>query len=709
MNLINYFQKYNLTNDQDKLVDKLNSFLISENQYFILKGYAGTGKTFLMKGLTEYLTLLKRHYRIAAPTGRAAKIIFEKTKQEAYTIHKMIYSETILQEVEDKGKIESLKFYFDLHLNDDPINTIYIIDEASMISNIKDESEFLSFGSGHLLKDLITYVNPNSKSIKRKIIFIGDSAQLPPINMSYSPALSIKYIHKNFGGQATQYELKEVVRHKAESGILNNATYIRNSISKKIQTELNISESSDVVHLKTKNLLSSYLSESKSKISKDQIIIAHSNYSVKEFNDLIRNHYFPDIKIITKNDLILITKNNYNYSIDLFNGDFGKVFSVEFESETKNIIFKRKDKNNVLQTYNISLTFRNVGLIFQDLENNNHLINCKIIENLLYSKYGRLTSEEQIALYVDFKKRNSKLKPGTKEFKDELKADPYFNALQIKFGYAVTCNKAQGGEWNTVYVDCNAKMGKSNSTYFRWLYTAITRAKNKLYTLNTPHYTAGSKMKISNNQDNSNIIKSIIIDHIPQENINSKFSFDDEFQKSLYLLILQLIDKLNIDIEDIRHKQFCEHYYFSNDSKRTLILLYYNNKNMVTKILANEDSDSSDSLIEELRFIINKEIIIKDENPESINNSLSFEFPAEFPFLNDLYENICSKIKKENIIISDIKHLQWRERYRFTNTNYKVIVDFIYNKKGEFKFSPNAKDSNSKQLLEKITELMGSL
>jgi tRNA A37 threonylcarbamoyladenosine biosynthesis protein TsaE len=709
MNLATYFQKYNLTNDQDKLVDKLTSFLQDENQYFILKGYAGTGKTFLMKGLTEYLTLMKSQFRIAAPTGRAAKIIFEKTKQEATTIHKMIYSETILKEVEHKGKIESLKFYFDLHLNVDSINTIYIIDEASMISNIKDESEFLSFGSGHLLKDLISYINPNSKSIKRKIIFIGDSAQLPPINMNYSPALSIEYMNENFGGQATQYELKEVVRHTAESGILNNATYIRNSISKNIQTELNISESSDVFHLKTKNLLSRYISESSGKISKDQIVVAHSNSSVKEFNDLIRNHYFSDKKIITKNDLILITKNNYNYSIDLFNGDFGKVFSVDFESETKNIIFKRKDKNNVLHTNNISLTFRNVSLIFQDFENNNHLINCKIIENLLYSRNGRLTSEEQIALYVDFKNRNSKLKPGTKEFKDELKCDLYFNALQIKFGYAVTCNKAQGGEWGKVFVDCNANMGKSNSTYFRWLYTAITRAKNKLYTLNTPHYNAGSKMKIYKKLNNSNVIQSIIIDDNSKVNHCSKFSFEKEFQENLYFSILEQIKNLNISIEDIQHRQFCEHYRFSDVSQRSLIMLYYNSKNKVTKILANEDSNLSSLIIEKLRFILNKEIIIKVEIPKPINDNLSFEFPVEFPFLKDLYDNICSKVKKENIIISDIKHLQWRERYRFTKDNLIAVADLTYNKKGEFRFLPNNKESNSVELLDNIIQFLENL
>jgi hypothetical protein len=706
MSLITYFQKYHLTKDQENLVENLNSFLKSDSQYFILKGYAGTGKTFLMKGLTEYLTLIKRQYRIAAPTGRAAKIIFEKTKHKASTIHKMIYSETILKESVTKDKTESFKVYFDLHLNDDSINTIYIIDEASMISDIKDESEFLSFGSGLLLRDLVNYANLNSKSIKRKIIFIGDSAQLPPIRMNFSPALSQKYLIDNFGGQAMEDELKEVVRHKNESGILSNATGIRDSISKNLQTELNIVESNDVLHLKTTNLLPNYISESNDKLRDDLIIIAHSNSSVKEFNDLIRGYYFPNKKIISKNDLILITRNNYNYIVDLYNGDFGKIMSVGLESETKLIIFKRKDKDNFLKTYNIPLTFRDVCISFKDIEDNSNLINCKIIENLLYSENGRLTSEEQIALYVDFKNRNSKLKPGSKEFKDELRTDKYFNALQIKFGYAVTCNKAQGGEWDKVFVDCNAKMGKTSSSYFRWLYTAITRAKNKLYTLNTPQYIAGSKMKINQNRNYADFNEGLVIDNNIDEGSNFQFPMEFPFLQNLYLAILEQSKKLNITIEDIQHKQYCDHYFISDETQRSLIQFYYNKKNMITRILTNDDSDFSKMLINHFDILINKEILFRKETKKSIDVIMSFEFPNEFPFLQDLHQNISTKLKIENIRISSIEHLLWRERYTFTKGHHKVCGDFIFNKKGTFKFVPKTKESNSEKLLEKIIELM---
>lgn len=709
MNLRSYFQKYNLTNDQKSAVKDLDSFLSSGDQYFILKGYAGTGKTFLMKGLTEYLTLINRKFRIAAPTGRAAKIIYEKTKQQASTIHKMIYSQTMLQEVENKGRIESLKLYFDLHLNDDPINTVYIIDEASMIANIKDESEFLYFGTGHLLSDMIAYVNPNSNSIRRKIIFIGDSAQLPPINMNHSPALSDEYLIKNFGGNVTHYELKEVVRHKAESGILNNATYIRNSFLKKTETELKLSECRDVFHLKTEDLLSKYIFESGGKINRDQIIVAYSNSSVKEFNELIRCYYFPDKKVISKNDLILITKNNYNYSVNLFNGDFGKVHSVEPESETKTIIFKKRDNYNVLKTYNIPLIFRNVILIFQDLENNNQLINCKIIENLLFSKNGRLTSEEQIALYVDFKNRNPKLRPGHKVFKEELNSDPYFNALQIKFGYAVTCHKAQGGEWEKVFVDCDANIGKSNSSYFRWLYTAITRATNKLYVLNPPRYVAGSKMKIHKELNNPNVSESIIVYNRDDDNVKFEFPLNNPFLKMLYFAVIEKVISLNIEIESIQHKQYCEHYYFSKESQRSLIQFYYNKQNKITRILKNDDSEFSNLIVNNLSSLVNKEIISRKENSYSIEENFKLDFPNEFPFLKDLYDNISSILEKENIRVTEINHFLWRERYKFTKGNYKAFGDFTYNKKGKFRFMPIAKESNSEQLITEISKILEQL
>jgi ATP-dependent exoDNAse (exonuclease V) alpha subunit len=199
--LSNYFQKYNLTNSQSELVNRLEAFIDAPNSsqnIFLLKGYAGTGKTFITKGLTEYLKEIRRTFILAAPTGKAAKVIANKTQNEAYTIHKTIYSTNDVKEYKENENDKTFKFYFDLRVNDYPNNTIYIIDEASMISNVYGEPEFFRFGSGFLLQDLLKYINIDCNDHNKKIIFIGDNAQLPPIGMNFSPALDVQYLKQTF-------------------------------------------------------------------------------------------------------------------------------------------------------------------------------------------------------------------------------------------------------------------------------------------------------------------------------------------------------------------------------------------------------------------------------------------------------------------------------------------------------------------------------
>lgn len=208
------FSKYTLTSGQNSLIDELEKFLSDQTPCFLLKGYAGTGKTFLMEGLTDFLLQSKRNFVIAAPTGRAAKVISQKTKHKACTIHKTIYSSKELKEfkTKDEDGTETFKFYFEIRKNEDPTNTVYIIDESSMISNVYSEGEFFRFGSGFLLKDLIKHINFDNNDYNKKIIFIGDNAQLPPVNMNFSPALNGKYLQENCGLVSNEFELTEVVR-----------------------------------------------------------------------------------------------------------------------------------------------------------------------------------------------------------------------------------------------------------------------------------------------------------------------------------------------------------------------------------------------------------------------------------------------------------------------------------------------------------------
>src|SRR5690606_18063859 len=220
------------------------------------------------------------------PTGRAAKVISQKTKHKAYTIHKTIYSNNDLKEfkVRNEEGTETFKFEYELKRNDDPNNTIYIIDEASMLSNVYSEGEFFRFGSGHLLKDLIKYINFDNNDHNKKIIFIGDNAQLPPIKMNFSPALDRKYLKDNFNLVSTEFELTEVVRQKTESGILHNATKLRQALKANIFNQLDIETNfNDINKTKHGELLSQYLEACNNSIDEETMIVAYSNSSVKEY------------------------------------------------------------------------------------------------------------------------------------------------------------------------------------------------------------------------------------------------------------------------------------------------------------------------------------------------------------------------------------------------------------------------------------------
>lgn len=226
MKIFDSFKGFKLTQEQQELLKKLNEFLEDTTDCFIIKGYAGTGKTFLMKGLTDYLNSIKRNFVLAAPTGRAAKVMSQKAIKSAYTIHKIIYSSHEIHYIDGK---ETIKFFYQIKKNWNGDRTVYVIDEASLISDIYNESEFLRFGSGYLLKDLLDYIHFNCVGQKNKIIFLGDTAQLPPVNMNFSPALDEQYLHEKYKLRVCIYQLTQVVRQQKDSGILYNATFIRDS------------------------------------------------------------------------------------------------------------------------------------------------------------------------------------------------------------------------------------------------------------------------------------------------------------------------------------------------------------------------------------------------------------------------------------------------------------------------------------------------
>ena len=690
LNLSNFFQKYNLTNSQRELVNQLETFVDTPNSsqnIFLLKGYAGTGKTFITKGLTEYLKEIKRTFILAAPTGKASKVIANKTQNEAYTIHKTIYSTNDIKEYKENENDKTYKFYFDLRVNEDPNNTIYIIDEASMISNVYGEPEFFRFGSGFLLQDLLKYINIDCNNHNKKIIFIGDNAQLPPIGMNFSPALDKQYLAKNFKLLVNEYELTEVVRQKSDSGILKNTIPIRKSLSNQAFNQLDIDTNfSDVSHLEHEDFLKIYLTQCDNKIDQDTIVIAFSNASVKEYNDRIREYFFPgNSNNIVINDKVLVVSNNANYEIFISNGDFGIVQEVSYEPEIRQIV----TKNGII---NETLYFRDITILFYDINNIPRSIKCKIVENLLYSDKPNLSSDEHKALYVDFMMRHPHLKANTKEWKDALKNDPYFNALKIKFGYAITCHKAQGSEWKNVFLNCKTHQSVLSQSYFRWIYTALTRTSEKLFTFDEPHFTPFTKM----NQHNEPTPK-IIETNLNAINIDesSQTTLSESIVDAIYLEARKLLNQSNINIKDVSHNQYCEQYTLEYNNEFCRVKLNYNGKNKITKISTIETNTLAKLAEISLKSLENKTMFLNNV----IENKNEFIFNEDF--LEDYYNAILKVMAENNIKITSIEHFNYLERYTFKHNNNEIsIIDFYYN--GKKQFTRSQPQNNSSIELSKL-------
>lgn len=707
MTLKEIFSPFKLTSGQNSLVDELESFLANKSTCFLLKGYAGTGKTFMMKGVTEFLSENKRSFRMAAPTGRAAKIISQKTKRKAFTIHKTIYSSKVLKEFKTKDEegTETFKFYYELKHNEDPNNTIYIIDEASMISNLYSEGEFFRFGSGFLLNDLIKYINLDNNDHNKKIIFIGDNAQLPPVNMNFSPALDGNYLKENCNIDSRKFDLTEVVRQKADSGILSNATKLRQSLQTNIFNQLDIeTDFKDINKTKHEELLSKYLQACNNTIDEETIIVAYSNSSVKEYNDFVRNHFFPNQETIAVDDKVILVTNNYNYlQMELLNGDFGIVKEVSPTNEERTIKLKRKNRKNETVEINVPLIFRNVTIAFADEDFQKHHIKCKIIENLLYSRHRDLSSDELKAMYIDFKIRNPKLRSGTKEFKDAIRSDVYVNALRIKFGYAVTCHKAQGGEWANTFLNCKTSMGYFNSSYFRWLYTGITRARENLFLLDEPHYTIGNNLQPPK-IDHLNPREDVLVLNEQTSELGIPFDFTNQpsVTKHIFLAINDCLKNENITISNIRHSNYLEHYTFSRGDENAVFKIYYNGQNKVTSIQRPIDTNEFIEKIKaKLLELQNKTIILVEK--ESEGTEIEFEFDQ--PFQKTFYESIKMKLELLSFHISKIEHKQFHEVYTIKKNGYTATYKFWYDGQGRFK-KTEIIPSKTTGLIDEINELL---
>ena len=445
------------TPKQDLGLQLLAKFIVDEhtNYIYLLKGYAGTGKTTMIGTLVKNIAKVKKKLVLTAPTGRAAKVISNYSNQHAQTVHRKIY-------YPKKTSGGGVDFVAQQNKHK---NTIFIVDEASMIPDIPTGEDL--FKSNSLLEDLIEYVYAGENC---QLIFIGDTAQLPPVKADLSPALSEETLSKQFGMEIISVELDEVVRQELESDILRNATLIRNALQNEIYEsfQFELTGKTDLIRLVDGYEIMDAINDAYNNNGhEDTAIIVRSNKRANLYNKQIRARILYREDEIAPGDFLMVVKNNYFWvkpNSDagfIANGDIVEILEIFRFKELYG--FRFAEVNVQLVDYPNMKPFETV-LILDTLDAN--------APSLSYEQSNNLYQE----VLKDYEDERSKYKKFLK-----VKQNKYFNALQIKFSYAITCHKSQGGQWDTVFVEQPYLPNGIDKDYLRWLYTAITRAKNKLY------------------------------------------------------------------------------------------------------------------------------------------------------------------------------------------------------------------------------------
>lgn len=482
------------TNDQLNALNEFRDFLNNDDHIFILKGYAGTGKTTIVKEFINCACEEDWKCLLTAPTGRAALILESKTGHEASTIHRAIYGRDLVYINDGNENEESVTHYqFPLKTKEFESKTVIFVDEASMISSRKNKSELFQFGSGVLLQDLLTFAD--FEEGENKVVFVGDPAQLPPVGDNRSYALSSEYLMSE-GYKVSEVEMTEVVRQSAMNAIFRNAIQVRNLLKANKRNTLQMEfKENEFMNIDEWDIVTKYTSMSPHPGFESPVVICWTNKDAANYNTFIRRLYHKSsIEEPIVGDRVIVIANNYHNPRDIFNGEFAMIRSVSSTTTTLSAPVYC-DENGEIQKRIIPLTYREVTLLFDD----GAIVTSYIIEDLLKNDKRDLTYEETCSAYINFKMRHNGLKPGTLEFKAALETDPYLNALRIKFGYAITGHKSQGGEWTKVFVDFKGRCSLKNEP-LRWTYTAITRARECLYAANIPDIDPFSKLKISKPQ-----------------------------------------------------------------------------------------------------------------------------------------------------------------------------------------------------------------
>lgn len=522
-----------------------------------------------------------------------------------------------------------------------------------MVSNQLVQGEFFRFGSGFLMNDLIEFSRIKSPDLNTKIIFVGDPAQLPPVGMNFSPALSELYLSEKYNFNPKSIELKEVKRQSADNGILQTASKIRKSLTSGYFNDFNVSGNGrDLFELKYENLMDTYF-----KLESPKQIIAYKNKTATELNKRIRFIKHSGNVIIQPSDLVISGSNNYK--ADILNGEFAIVSDVTPQTVNREVIFRRKGGEVVT----VNLSWRYLKLIGED----KRIIEGYLLNNFIESDEPQPHPDEMRALYVDFKNRNSGLKPNTPEFKMAIKNDLFFNCMLLKYGYAVTCHKAQGGEWERTIVIWDKGKGdlaaaedtghknKSNQDFYRWAYTAVTRASKQMYSVDPPHFNSYSQLNFIDPAieeayqeltGSSLQTKDIEIDPELEEQMKLFGIMDAAIEiQNHFIQIRFTLQEKGISLIGWQRKGFEIWYSFQRESETCALKFWVNGKNEFKDSHALIPSGTnSEALLSEINSLLKKPsaVNIIRNTSNTVITRLEFEFQIEekYPFLKNLFDDL---------------------------------------------------------------------
>ena len=465
------------TSEQSEAISMIGDFLMSRRgmELFLLRGYAGTGKTTLVGALVKTLVSLKQSVVLMAPTGRAAKVFSAYAECPAYTIHKRIYRQ--------KSLTDDTSFSLSPNLSK---HTLFIVDEASMVAN--DGLSSTSFGTGRLLDDLIQYVYSGEGC---RLMLMGDTAQLPPVGEEESPALSASLL-ASYGLQVYEKTLTQVMRQLSESGILYCATKIREQLTSASDEYCSDATTlatsflgekeqvfADVSHVRGDELIDSIESAYSRWGTDDCMIICRSNKRANIYNQGIRSRILYREDELVTGDRIMVVKNNY-YWIDRIVREEKQPQPLSFIANGDIAVVRRVRRTREMYGFR----YADVLLRFPDYDD--YELEATVLLDTLHSESPSLTREESERLFENVMEDYAHISQKKERYK-QLREDPHFNALQIKYAYAVTCHKAQGGQWGAIYLDQGYLPPETSVVdYYRWLYTAFTRATEQVYLVNWP-------------------------------------------------------------------------------------------------------------------------------------------------------------------------------------------------------------------------------